>query len=248
MKKKSFIMLVCMLMVVTSVAFGTIAYLTDQTTVINRFTVGDVDIRVDETDVDEKGNPIPSDPNDPNSPPARTEAGNDYHLTPGSVHTKDPVMTILKGSEEAYVRMLVTINNYADLKQIVSDLHTAYGLYPNGFLPEEFVGEWDSTSWPCHSMSVANDILTLEFRYFMPVSAPNADVVLPALFKTVNVPAQITKEQLKKISDLEITVVGQAIQTATFLDADQAWTAFGIQTNAPATAADALAAITPDVP
>ena len=44
MKKKSLIMLVCALMIVSSVAFGTIAYLTDRADVVNKFTIGNVDI------------------------------------------------------------------------------------------------------------------------------------------------------------------------------------------------------------
>ena len=72
MKKKSLIMLVCALMIVSSVAFGTIAYLTDRAGVVNKFTLGNVDIVVDETEVDDEGNPVPEEPNpddpDPDDP------------------------------------------------------------------------------------------------------------------------------------------------------------------------------------
>ena len=69
MKKKSLIMLVCALMIVSSVAFGTIAYLTDRAGVVNKFTLGNVDIVVDETEVDDEGNPVPDPDYDPDVDP-----------------------------------------------------------------------------------------------------------------------------------------------------------------------------------
>ena len=115
LRKKSIIMLVCALMVVSSVAFGTIAYLTDRDNVTNHFTIGDVDIKVDETKVGEDGLPVPNpdyNPNNPTSSPnLRTEDDNYYPLIPGATYTKDPTMTVVEGSEPSYVRMVVTISH-----------------------------------------------------------------------------------------------------------------------------------------
>lgn len=143
MKKKSLIMLVCALMIVSSVAFGTIAYLTDRAGVVNKFTLGNVDIVVDETEVDDEGNPVPEepDPDDPDPDPdyKRTEEENEYPLIPDSEYVKDPTMTVKAGSEEAYVRMVVTITNAAEVEVIFNELKTLYPLtYPNGFVPRRF--------------------------------------------------------------------------------------------------------------
>ena len=46
--KKSLVLLLCLIMAVSSAALGTIAYLTDTQTVVNTFTVGKVDITLDE--------------------------------------------------------------------------------------------------------------------------------------------------------------------------------------------------------
>ena len=53
MKIKSILATACALTVVTGAAFGTIAFLTDRDEVNNTFTVGDVQISVEETDVTE---------------------------------------------------------------------------------------------------------------------------------------------------------------------------------------------------
>lgn len=93
MKKKSLITMSAALSLVAVVGIGaTLAYLSDTTEVVtNTFTVGNVAITLDETDID--GNVGD-----------RTDEGNDYtNIQPGDVLTKDPVVHLTEGSEEAYV-------------------------------------------------------------------------------------------------------------------------------------------------
>lgn len=244
MKKKSFIMLLCAVMVMTSVAFGTIAFLTDQSGVKNTFTVGNVDITVDETVVDPNGKPeYPGGTNpdgtpvNPDEKPNRTEEGNAYDLMPGESYTKDPTMTVKAKSKDSYVRMLVTITKASELEAVFTQLQTMYpGKFANGFLPEEHV-DWDSTNWPCSGMSKdeANNAYVLEFRYPDVVAGNETeDTVLPALFTELTVPGEITTAQLQTLADLEIEVVGQAIQATGFETVDDAWAAFDKQTEAEA--------------
>ena len=56
--KRTMSMILALVLALSVTAFGTVAYLTDRTSVTNTFTIGDVDIEMDETDVDEDGNPI----------------------------------------------------------------------------------------------------------------------------------------------------------------------------------------------
>lgn len=241
MKKKSLIMLVCALMIVSSVAFGTIAYLTDRAGVVNKFTLGNVDIVVDETEVDDEGDPVPDpeyDPDDPDpvhpDPFKRTEEENEYPLIPDSEYVKDPTMTVKAGSEEAYVRMVVTITNAAEVEAIFTELKTLYPLtYPNGFVPGDFVTGRDNTKWVRNGGMVKNEVTntyTLEFRYFEPVE-PTAteDVVLPALFETIRFPGELTNDHLSTLTDFEVRVDGHAIQTTGFAGADEAWLAYDAQ-------------------
>lgn len=247
MKKKSLIMLMCALMIISSVAFGTIAYLTDHAGVTNRFTIGNVDIVVDETEVDENGDPVPNpdyDPSDPNAPDApnlRTDEENEYPLIPGSEYVKDPTMTVKAGSEKSYVRMVVTITNAAEIDAIFAQLQPLYPeTYPNGFVPSAFVTGRDNAVW-AYTGTMARDEVqntyTLEFRYFEAVEPTDTeDKVLPPLFKTIKLPGELTNAHLTQLEGFAIDIDGHAIQATGFDNADAAWAAFDAQI--PATGAD----------
>lgn len=204
------------LLVTASVA-GTLAYLTDTDSAVNTFTVGQAAITLDETKVDEYGVPVDG---------ADRVDGNEYRLIPGQTYVKDPTLTIAKGSEPVYVRMLVTINDIADLKAMCGD----------DFLPQNYVnGTWDAEAWPCAAVTDnGDDTMTYEFRYYdkaagtdiVDATGATEDLVLDALFDSFTVPGEATNEQLEALEELEITVVGHAIQATGFADANAAWAAF----------------------
>ena len=210
---KVLIAALCTVLLVVGSVMGTLAYLTDRQAVVNTFTVGNVDITVDEAPVTPDGEVIPGED--------RVE-GNDYHLIPGQTYTKDPTMTVKKGSEESYVRMMVTIN-------CISELRAIFG---QGFLPHDFIEGKDSNIWVYeNTVENGDNTVTYEFRYYKTVDAFEAteDIVLEPLFTSFTIPGELTGEQLATIADLEIRVEGHAIQTASFDSADAAWTAFGAQ-------------------
>ena len=210
---KVLVVVLCAILLVVGSVMGTLAYLTDRQAVVNTFTVGNVEIKVDETPVTPDGEPIPGED--------RVEE-NEYHLIPGQSYTKDPTMTVLKGSEESYVRMMVTINCISELRAIFGE----------DFLPHEFIEGKDSNIWVYEStVENGDNTVTYEFRYHTTVDAFEAteDVVLEPLFTKINVPGEITGEQLATIADLEIRVEGHAIQTLSFDTADAAWAAFDTQ-------------------
>lgn len=245
MKKKSLIMLVCALMIVSSVAFGTIAYLTDRAGVVNKFTIGNVDITVDETEVNPDGTPKYPEgtelnpdgtPTDPTVEPERTPDENTYPLIPDSEYVKDPTMTVKAGSEEAYVRLVVTITNAAEVEDIFNEFKLLYPqTYPNGFVPGDFVTGRDNTKWVYveaedYGYNAVTNTYTLEFRYFQPVKpAATENVELPPLFETIRFPGELTNAHLSTLTDFEVRVDGHAIQTTGFADADAAWSAFDAQ-------------------
>lgn len=210
---KVLIAALCAVLLVVGSVMGTLAYLTDRQAVVNTFTVGNVDITVDEAPVTPDGEVIPGED--------RVE-GNDYHLIPGQTYTKDPTMTVKKGSEESYVRMMVTINCISQLR----------GIFGEGFLPHEYIDGKDDSIWVYNStVENGDNTVTYEFRYYKTVDAFEAteDIVLEPLFTSFTIPGELTGEQLATIADLEIRVEGHAIQTASFDSADAAWTAFGAQ-------------------
>lgn len=214
---KTYAVVLSAIALVTMSILGTVAYLKDSTAVKNTFTVGKVDIRLDEAVVDEEGASVGDLDQDGNED--RTEVGNQYHLIPGKSYVKDPTVTLERGSEESYVRMLVTINCYDELTAI----------FEKPFLPQYFVDGWDNNVWKTTGVIAeddANNTATYEFRYYKTVNAKDAELELEPLFTKINAPTSLTGEQLATIAGLEIVVEGHAIQETGFANADEAWSNF----------------------
>lgn len=212
MKKKLLIMSVAMVLVCAFAVGMTIAYLTSTDEVVNTFTVGNVQIKLDEADVDEYGRV-------PQGSPAPRVTANTYKLIPGHTYTKDPTVTVLSGSESSYIKMTVTFTKADALDDIFA---------PGANLTSIFNG-YDSTNWIYKGNTEDNDTRTYEFWYKDAVAAPTADVALDALFDSITVPRTITNDQLATIQGMTITVNAYAIQADGFADADAAWAAYNAQ-------------------
>ena len=203
-KRKALLLSLCAVLLVVASVMGTMAYLTSSDTVTNTFTVGKVEIKLDETDV-----------TNPTGP--RVQA-NSYRLLPGLTYIKDPTVTVKAGSEPSYVKMTVTFTKAAELDAIFAPTGGAN-------LTSIFNG-YDSTNWIAKGSTTAANTRTYEFWYKETVAAPKADVVLDALFDSITVPGSITKEQLKTIDGMTITVNAYAIQADGFTGAADAWSHF----------------------
>ena len=208
MKKKLMTVLALVLVIAMSVA-GTYAYLTSADEVVNTFTVGDVQIKLDEAKANADGSLVQG--------AARVDA-NSYKLLPGHTYAKDPTVTVLKGSESSYVKMTVTFSNAAELDAIFE---------PNGANLLSIFNGYDSTNWIYKGNTKnADNTRTYEFWYKEAVAAPTADVALDALFDSITVPGGINNDQLATIKGMTITVNAYAIQADGFANADAAWAAY----------------------
>ena len=208
-KTKILAWVLSIVVIVSISVYGTFAYLTTEETVVNTFTVGQVNIELDEAKVTPDGK----------IDGTERVKQNEYHLMPGHTYTKDPTITVKKGSKESYVRMLVTLSKVTELKEILGE----------DFKPHNYVSGWDSKVWEyAGAKEVVNDTITYEFRYFEPVNGTlnTEDVALDALFDSISIPGKIDRKELARISDFEITVIGHAIQKAGFDTAEIAWEAF----------------------
>ena len=208
--KKIVMGFVCALALVTASVMGTMAYLTSTDNVVNTFTVGNVQIKLDEAKANPDGSLVAN--------ADRVEANN-YKLLPGHTYNKDPMVTVLKGSEEAYIKMTVTFTNAAELDAIFA---------PNGAnMTSIFVG-YDSNNWISkgNTKDTQANTRTYEFWYKEAVAALDGDVALDALFDQIVVPGSITNAQLKTIEGMTITVNAYAIQADGFANAEAAWAAY----------------------
>ena len=212
MKTKSKILLLtlCAVALVAASVLGTLAYLTSTDEVQNTFTVGKVQIKLDEAKVDEMGKPVT---------PAERVKANSYKLLPGHEYTKDPTVTVLEGSESSYVKMTVTFTKAAELDAIFD---------PNGAELIKIFNGYDASNWTYkgNTKNAEGTTRTYEFWYKEAVAAPTADVALDALFDSITVPGTITNAQLATIKDMTITVNAYAIQADSFENAEAAWAAF----------------------
>ena len=210
MKKKLMTVLALVLVIAMSVA-GTYAYLTSADKVVNTFTVGNVQIKLDEAKANADGTLVPN---------ADRVKANSYKLLPGHNYKKDPMVTVLKGSESSYVKMTVTFSNASQLDAIFA---------PDGGadMTSIFNG-YDSANWIYmgNTEDTVANTRTYEFWYKETVAAPDADVALDPLFDSITVPGTIDNDQLATIKGMTITVNAYAIQADGFNDAADAWSHF----------------------
>ena len=155
--KKALLMTLCAACLVVTTVFGTLAYLTDKESVTNTFTVGAVGLTLDEAKVKTDGT------YETDSTYRFDE--NEYHLIPGHTYIKDPTVTVEAGSEDAYVRMIVTVENIDQLKRALpkSEIVTGndgnettvvfqenekfYGEDGTTFLLQMLCSDWDPDIW-----------------------------------------------------------------------------------------------------
>ena len=210
-KLRRILLTVCSAALLVCVTVGaTVAYLTSTDTVTNTFTVGQVKIKLDEAKANTDGSLVPN---------ADRVKANTYKLLPGHTYNKDPMVTVLSGSESSYIKMTVTFTKANELDAIFA---------PNGADMTAIFNGYDSNNWIYKGNTEDTDAKTrtYEFWYKDTVAAPTADVALDALFDSITVPGSITNDQLKTLEGMKITVNAYAIQADGFDTADKAWAAY----------------------
>ena len=209
-RSKALLLTLCAVLLVAATIFGTMAYLTSTDTVTNTFTVGKVNIKLDEAKANPDGSPVAN---------ADRVKANSYKLLPGHTYSKDPMVTVLSGSESSYVKMTVTFSKANELDAIFA---------PDGANLTSIFSGYDAANWIAkgNTKDATANTRTYEFWYKEAVAAPTADVALDALFDSITVPGEITNEQLATIEGMTITVNAYAIQADGFADAAAAWAAF----------------------
>ena len=231
--RRILLLLACAVLLVSLSVGATLAYLTSTDEVENTFTVGSVNIKLDEADVYETGETEDMTKLGTKKSDADRVKENKYKLLPGKTYDKDPMVTVLAGSEESYIRMIVTVSDITKLK----------AAFPNQYINDDgsfnlaaFVNNtWDASKWVYYTGSNAAGGV-YEFRYYETVNtlptndaATGSNLALEPLFEEIKIPGEITKEQLANLQGVSINIVAHAIQAEGFAGADEAWAAFDSQ-------------------
>ena len=90
-RSKALLLTLCAVLLVAASVLGTMAYLTSTDEVTNTFTVGQVQITLDEKDTDNS------------TPDADRDKANAYHLLPGNEYEKDPTVHVNAVSEDSWI-------------------------------------------------------------------------------------------------------------------------------------------------
>ena len=213
MTKKRFVaILLCVTLVALAAIGATFAYLTDTKTVDNTFTMGNVKITLDETNV--------------NDPTGARVTSNEYNVYPGAVVTKDPIVHNT-GKNAAYIRATVNVSNWMNLcAAYYPDFKETF---PNDGYKAALnllVGELGE-GWSVVGVE-AGDTFTIgqfDAKFVLKYEgtlAAGEDTT--AMFQTVTIPTGIDNANTESFKGVK--VVAQAIQADGFDSWEAAFTAY----------------------
>ena len=216
MKKKSILMAaIAVMLVAVLVVGGTLAYFTDTKSATNTFTMGNVKITLDETNV--------------NDPQGARVTENTYNVYPGAVVTKDPVVHNT-GKNAAYIRATVNVSNWMNL--VAAYYPDFKETFPNDGYKAALnllVGELGE-GWSVVGVE-AGDTFTIgqfDAKFILKYDGKlAADESTTAMFQTVTIPAGIDNANADSLSSVK--VVAQAIQADGFDTWNDAFAAFDAQ-------------------
>lgn len=216
MKKKITAICLCIALVAIAVVGATLAYFTDTKTATNTFTMGDVKIKLDETNVNDlDGDRVTS---------------NEYNVYPGAVVTKDPIVHNT-GKNGAYIRAIVTVENGMNWLGLYNDnvwtapQEDAFNALINNTLGEhwELVDIAYDMSGPDHPTS--DFVATLKYTKVLDAGADTS-----AMFSQIAFPAKMTENdvttRIAQNGNFGINVVAQAMQADGFDTWEAAFAAF----------------------
>ena len=202
--RKALLLLACAALLVCITVGVTVAYLIDDDSVTNTFTVGNIQMIMDETDTDSS-----------NTNPAVANTGRDRqntydHVKPNDEFTKDPIIWLDKDSEKAYVFVEVT-NEIAGIEADTADKDTiAEQIDANG---------WDLLEPGVYYKTVDASTMTAA------TEAGYTDYIKLPVFEKVYISADVDNATLQTYNNKTVVVNAYAIQYAGFEnDVAGAWT------------------------
>ena len=193
MKKKITAIFLCVALVAIAIVGASLAYFTDTKTATNTFTMGDVKIVLDETDV--------------KNPTGDRVTSNTYNTYPGAVVTKDPTVHNT-GKNAAYIRATVKVENWVTTCKECYKFDGTGG-YANTLVDYLVVEDKLGAGWSVVSATPNGNDVTFVLKYDGKLAAKGDTT---AMFQQVQIPAGLENGQTLGM----ITVKADAIQTDGF--------------------------------
>jgi predicted ribosomally synthesized peptide with SipW-like signal peptide len=212
--KKTLLIVVAMMLASAISVVATFAYLYDGSEVVrNTFTIGKVELSLDEAKVNEYGELLDVDGNVWTEASGKDKAprviGNEYKLVPARTYVKDPIVRVSEDSEVCIIYVLVYIPSSLDV-----------AMWNRDYITKQAEGN----GW--HQLSVDRVPTLDDGRYllFGWLDAEPGDT-LP-LFNNIKISADATQEQLEKAEAEKMEITAYAIQSEGFETAmaDDIWT------------------------
>lgn len=216
MKKKILALSMCIALAAIAIVGASLAYFTDTKTAKNTFTMGNVQIKLDEANINDlEGDRVTS---------------NEYNVYPGLVVDKDPTVHNT-GKNGAWVRAIVTIENGMNWLGLYNDnvwtapQEAAFKALINNTLGEgwEIVDIAYDMSGPNHPTS--DFVATLKYTQVLKATESTT-----AMFSQIAFPAKMTGNdvttRIAQDGNFGINVVAQAIQVDGFDNWEAAFAAF----------------------
>lgn len=202
MKNRRFVkpalIVVAMVLVCVLSVLGTLAYLQSTTEVaVNTFTVGNVAITLDETDVDAYG---------VKDGDTRVLA-NEYKLIPTHNYVKDPIIHVDADSEDAYIGAVITVKGASALK--------AKGIDVDDFLGANGFNLTLQTGWTVAKMDDKSAIADNSYVYALVYADKVSKGANVTIFDAFTAP-NMANGDLATLGSTEIDVQGYAIQADGF--------------------------------
>lgn len=208
--KKKVISIALVIALIAVIAVGSFAYFTDTKSATNTFTMGDVKIKLDETNVaDPEGDRV---------------TANTYDVYPGAVVTKDPIVHNV-GKNAAYIRATINVENWMNFCAAYYPEYNVHypsqGYEQSLMLLVDALGEgWSIVGVTTGTPFTMGNFSAKFILKYDGTLASGADTT--AMFKEVKIPTT-----LQNGSEFgAITVTAQAIQADGFDTWEDAFVAF----------------------
>ena len=192
-KMRKVLLTVCCAALLVCISIGaTVAYLTSKDTVTNTFTVGNVEITMDEAKVNPDGTKVTD---EAGKDVARVQT-NTYKLLPGHTYIKDPTIHVSDTSEEAYLGVKVVFENsaLADEKLSLNMLSIF-----SGFIADNWtIQEKTQQDGDVYYLLTRKDTVTSKLNI--------------KLFDYVVIPDEMTNEQIAYLNNIRMEITAYAVQ------------------------------------